>query len=107
MDCDTLIKQIENKFSTDVGSAEESQNSDPADMAKRSASFLEWFENLINNGLVDSGETVESAKKCILKTLEADPEGLDHPFLQDALSIFSDKRLTEIFGVKIFANLDE
>lgn len=107
MDCDSLIKQVEHKFSTEVKSIEESENYDPAELSRKSADFLEWFENLINNGSVESGEVAESAKKCILKTLENDPEGTDHPLLSDALSIFSDKRLKEMFGVEIFANLDE
>ncbi|MCL5731307.1 MAG: hypothetical protein M1605_04235 [Candidatus Thermoplasmatota archaeon] len=107
MDCEALIKQIEHKYHIEVKTLEDSQDYDPALLAERSANFLAWFEDLINNGLVDVGEGTESAKKCILRTIENDPEGTVHPLVYDALSVFSDKRLKEMFGVEIFANLDE
>lgn len=107
MDCDALIKQIEHKYFIEVKSVEDSKDYDPALLAERSANFLAWFEDIINNGLVDVGDETESAKKCILRTLENDPDGIAHPTVYDALSVFSDKRLKEMFGVEIFANLDE
>jgi hypothetical protein len=108
MDCDNLIKQVENKYIQMVRSKEDDDNSDPADIAKSSADFIDWFEEIITSGIVDTinGE-VESMKHCILRSLETDPEGLKYGILFDALSLFSNSRLKEMFGVQIFQELDD
>jgi hypothetical protein len=108
MDCANLIKQVENKYVQMIKSKEEDENSDPAEIAKSSADFIDWFEEIIKSGIVDTvnGE-VESMKHCILKTIESDPEGETYGDLFDALSLFSNSRLKEMFGVQIFQELDD
>lgn len=104
MDCPTLIEQIKNKYVKTVKVVEDpnSEVQSSPEYLTATSEFLRWFEELISNATVDNGESAMSAKSCILKSLQDDPSQEGNPELYEALALFSDKRIYEIFGVRIF-----
>lgn len=106
MDCPTLISQIKNKYIKTVKVVENpnSEEQSGPEYLSATSEFLRWFEEIISNATVENGETVMSAKACILSSINEDATQNDNPELYEALSLFSDKRIYEIFGVKIFTD---
>lgn len=105
MDCPTLISQIKNKFVKTVKVVEtpgSEEQSSPEYLAA-SSEFLRWFEEIISNATVENGETAMSAKSCILASIKDDSSQTENAELYEALALFSDKRIFELFGVRIFA----
>lgn len=104
MDCPTLIEQIKNKYIKTVKVVEDpnSEEQSSPEYLTATSEFLRWFEELISNATVDNGESVMSAKSCVLSSITEDPEQSRNPELYEALALFSDKRIYEIFGVRIF-----
>ncbi|MCL4335300.1 MAG: hypothetical protein M1402_04300 [Candidatus Thermoplasmatota archaeon] len=106
MDCPTLISQIKNKYIKIVKVVENKGSEDlpSQDYLSAQSEFLRWFEEIIKNASVENGELSMSAKQCILSTINEDGEGNGNQELIEALSLFSDKRILELFGVKIFSD---
>ncbi len=106
MDCPTLISQIKNKYVKTVKVVEDpnSEVQSSPEYLTATSEFLRWFEELISNATVENGETVMSAKTCVLTSIDEDPNQTKNPELYEALALFSDKRIYEIFGVKIFSD---
>lgn len=106
MDCPTLISQIKNKYIKIVKVVENrgSEEMPSQDYLSAQSEFLRWFEEIIKNASVENGELAMSAKQCILSTINEDRDGKENDELIEALSLFSDKRIKELFGVSIFSD---
>ncbi len=106
MDCPTLISQIKNKYIKTVKVVEtpDADVQGSPEYLSATSEFLRWFEEMISNATVENGESVMSAKACILTSINEDSSQTENPELYEALSLFSDKRIYELFGVKIFTD---
>ncbi len=106
MDCSTLIEQIKNKYIKMVKVAENPDfDINPSkEYLEATSNFLGWFEELIFNATVEKGDSVVSAKTCIIDYISGENAQEECPEIFEALSLFSDKRIYEIFGVKIFSD---
>ncbi len=102
MDCESSIKLIIQKYTTMIEQKENDPNTDPKELAEQTSNFISWFEEMIKGGVVDGEDQTYTIKHCILKVIETEPEDGSHSKLFDALMLFSDGRLKELFGVQIF-----